>query len=142
MLYSLIPPVGKEYLVTIIEAVNETGVPITVIDGVNHVSVRPRNPMEYVYYIFQNDLWDEKHKRSEDREIRGYSEYGSMNYPWLVSLASDLDVLIPGKNSDFLVEDGKCIFQKIVSWRIGDEGKEEILGYVDINSDSFRRIPL
>lgn len=36
--------------------------------------------MEYVHYalslVIGDSLWNEKHKRSEDRKIRVYSEYG------------------------------------------------------------------
>ncbi len=38
-------------------------------------------------------LWSEKQDRSSERAIRGYSEKGSLNYPWLVSWLGDLDVL-------------------------------------------------
>ena len=71
-------------------------------------------PMEYVHYalsrIIGDSLWNEKHKRSEDRKIRGYSKYGSMNYPWLVSLAGDLDVLQPGEKFGLFSRGWKMYF--------------------------------
>ena len=55
-------------------------------------------PMELWHKLRNTGLWQEKQKRKADREgDRGYSEYGSLNYPWMVSLAGDLDVLIPSK---------------------------------------------
>ncbi len=53
------------------------------------------SPEELIHWFFKTDLWNEKKKRKVDRLERGYSEYGSLNYPWLVSLAGDLDVLDP-----------------------------------------------
>ena len=52
-------------------------------------------PMELWEKLFNTDLWKEKQKRKEDRTERGYSEYGSLNYPWMCSLAGDLDVFRP-----------------------------------------------
>lgn len=48
-------------------------------------------PMELWNMFFNTELWQEKQKRKKDRTQKGYSEYGSLNYPWLVSLAGDLD---------------------------------------------------
>lgn len=71
-------------------------------------------PMEYVHYalsfVIEDKLWNEKKKRSEDRKIRGYSEYGSMNYPWLVSLAGDMDVLKPGEQFGLFSRGWKIYF--------------------------------
>ena len=53
------------------------------------------NADEGVYIDGKTDLWREKQKYKFDRAKRGYSEYGSLNYPWMVSLAGDLDVLNP-----------------------------------------------
>lgn len=52
-------------------------------------------PMEAWNWCFNTTLWQEKQIRKEDRAQRGYSEYGSLNYPCLVSLAGDLDVANP-----------------------------------------------
>ncbi|MBP3457578.1 MAG: hypothetical protein J6K58_00020, partial [Lachnospiraceae bacterium] len=52
-------------------------------------------PMEVWNMIWNTNLWKEKQRRKADRAERGYSEYGSLNYPWMVSLAGDLDVLNP-----------------------------------------------
>ena len=50
--YSLTPPpAGVKYSMTTIEMVNSTGVLIAVIDGANHVSVRPTNPLEMQNWI-------------------------------------------------------------------------------------------
>ena len=48
---------------------------------------------------FNTKLWREKQKRKTDRTEsgRGYSKYGCLNYPCLVSLAGDMDVLKPGQ---------------------------------------------
>lgn len=42
---------------------------------------------------FHTDLGKEKQRREDERAEKGYSESGSLNYPWLVSLSGDLDVL-------------------------------------------------
>jgi len=34
--------------------------------------------------------------REAERKIRGYSEKGSLNYPWMVSLSGDLDTILDG----------------------------------------------
>lgn len=52
-------------------------------------------PMQWNLTIWNIKMWKEKLKRREDRAQRGYSEYGSLNYLWLVSLAGDLDVANP-----------------------------------------------
>lgn len=52
-------------------------------------------PLEAWNRLWKTDLWREKQKYKFDRAKRGYSEYGSLNYPWMVSLAGDLDVLNP-----------------------------------------------
>ncbi len=49
--YYLRQPVGEDYTVTSIEAVNSTGVLTAVIDGPNHVSVRPTNISELPIWI-------------------------------------------------------------------------------------------
>lgn len=53
------------------------------------------SPMELWNKFFDTELWQEKQKRKNDRTAKGYSEYGSLNYPCLVSLAGDLDVANP-----------------------------------------------
>lgn len=55
------------------------------------------SPMELWNKLFNTALWQEKQKRKNDRIEKGYSEYGSLNYPCLVSLAGDLDVMNPFK---------------------------------------------
>lgn len=52
-------------------------------------------PMEGWNAFMNTELWQEKQRRKTDRAQRGYSEYGSLNYPCLVSLAGDLDVMSP-----------------------------------------------
>ena len=42
---------GVKYTMTTIDAINSTGVLTAVIDGVNHVSVRPVNPLEMKNWI-------------------------------------------------------------------------------------------
>ncbi len=56
------------------------------------------SPMELWNKFSNTALWQEKQKRKNDRTQKGYSEYGSLNYPCLVSLAGDLDVANPFKN--------------------------------------------
>ena len=53
------------------------------------------SPMELWNKLFNTALWQEKQKRKNDRTEKGYSDYGSLNYPCLVSLAGDLDVANP-----------------------------------------------
>ena len=45
-----------------------------------------------------SDEWQEKMKRKRDRETngKGYSDYGSLNYPYIVTWAGDLNVLYKG----------------------------------------------
>ena len=57
-------------------------------------------PADYLYGLLDIfgisiEEWEEKQRRSRERETNGlgYSESGSLNYPWLVSLAGDLDTL-------------------------------------------------
>lgn len=52
-------------------------------------------PWQYASILFNKGLWQEKIKRKKDRAERGYSQYGSLNYPWMPSLAGDIDVLNP-----------------------------------------------
>ena len=52
-------------------------------------------PMELWHKLWNTKLWQEKQKRNKDRAQRGNSEYDSLNYPCLVSLAGDLDVINP-----------------------------------------------
>lgn len=58
--YSLTPPIGVDYTVTTIEAVNETGVLTAIVDGPNHVSVRPTNPAEMPIWINSRPTAKEK----------------------------------------------------------------------------------
>ena len=51
LLYYLEEPVGEDYTVTTIETINSTGVLVAVIDGPNHVSVRPTNISELPIWI-------------------------------------------------------------------------------------------
>lgn len=43
---------------------------------------------------FNTQIWKDKRARAMDRSIKGYSELGSLNYPTLVCLAGDFDVLL------------------------------------------------
>ena len=52
-------------------------------------------PLQWNLTSWNIKMLKEKLKRKEDRAQRGYSEYGSLNYPCLVSLAGDLDVANP-----------------------------------------------
>lgn len=49
-------------------------------------------PGEVWNKAFDTELWQAKTKRKEDRALKGYSDLGSLNYPWLVSWAGDMDV--------------------------------------------------
>lgn len=51
--------------------------------------------LQLLYAPLNPRFYLEKLKRRNDRAQRGYTEYGSLNYPCLVSLAGDLDVANP-----------------------------------------------
>ena len=51
--------------------------------------------LQLFYSRINPQLFLKKLILKKDREQRGYSEYGCLNYPCLVSLAGDLDVANP-----------------------------------------------
>ena len=52
-------------------------------------------PMQYEMIAWNTKIWQKKQKLKKDRAQRGYSEYGCINYPCLVSFFGDLDVINP-----------------------------------------------
>ena len=52
-------------------------------------------PMQYEMIAWNTKIWQKKQKLKKDRAQRGYSEYGCINYPCLVSFFGDLDVITP-----------------------------------------------
>lgn len=53
-------------------------------------------PGEIWRKFFPDDLWQAKQERKASRNEYGYSQLGSLNYPWMTSLAGDFGTVLDG----------------------------------------------